>query len=54
LLIALAYVNRLPINQNDVQERNQQVMMMSKIYASAQQVIVWLGIEKVKIPRLLV
>jgi hypothetical protein len=56
LYVALAYLRRsdqcrtlwidaLCINQSNVPERNQQVGMMGEIYASATQVLVWLGEE---------
>jgi hypothetical protein len=37
------WVDAVSINQSDVEERNQQVAMMRDIYASATDVIIWLG-----------
>lgn len=37
------WIDAVSINQSDVDERNAQVSMMDKIYASASQVLVWLG-----------
>lgn len=37
------WIDAICINQNDREERSQQVAMMREIYASATQVIIWLG-----------
>src|SRR4051812_20299048 len=37
------WVDRICINQDDPDEKDQQISMMDKIYTSAQKVIVWLG-----------
>lgn len=37
------WVDALCINQADVEERNEQVRMMGRIYAGARRVLVWLG-----------
>ncbi|KAK3312553.1 heterokaryon incompatibility protein-domain-containing protein [Apodospora peruviana] len=37
------WIDAICINQNDVQERSQQVLLMQRIYGHAEQVIVWLG-----------
>jgi len=37
------WIDALCINQDDVQERSAQVFQMAKIYATAEQVIIWLG-----------
>lgn len=39
----LLWIDALCINQDDVQERNEQVLQMPKIYEAAERVIVWLG-----------
>jgi len=39
----LLWIDALCINQGDIQERNSQVLMMRDIYATAQDVAVWLG-----------
>lgn len=39
------WIDQLCINQQDVQERNQQVAMMDRIYGQAKQVVSWLGEE---------
>jgi hypothetical protein len=53
------WIDALCINQENIQERNQQVELMSKVYSSALQVLVWLGegndkigwaIEQMKLP----
>ncbi|TLD09692.1 hypothetical protein PspLS_11381 [Pyricularia sp. CBS 133598] len=41
----LLWVDAVCINQNDIAERSAQVLRMKKIYSSAEEVIVWLGIE---------
>jgi hypothetical protein len=41
--IQYLWVDAICINQADLEERAQQVSVMGKIYASAEQVIVWLG-----------
>jgi len=43
LLIAFVDVDVFCINQQDIQERNQQVIIMSEIYRAANRVVVWLG-----------
>jgi hypothetical protein len=42
-LLRMIWVDALCINQEDVEERGQQVQIMATMYASASQVIVWLG-----------
>lgn len=37
------WIDAICINQEDLEERNAQVLRMSSIYSSAQEVIVWLG-----------
>jgi len=37
------WIDQICINQADVQERNHQVQLMSKIYSSAETVLIWLG-----------
>ncbi|EXK24046.1 hypothetical protein FOMG_19208 [Fusarium oxysporum f. sp. melonis 26406] len=37
------WIDAICINQDDIQERNSQVAMMSQIYGSAQGVLAWLG-----------
>ncbi|KAH7071686.1 heterokaryon incompatibility protein-domain-containing protein, partial [Paraphoma chrysanthemicola] len=37
------WIDAICINQNDMKERSKQVTFMATIYASAQQVVVWLG-----------
>ena len=37
------WIDQLCINQSDLTEKSQQVQMMGKIYASAKEVIAWLG-----------
>jgi hypothetical protein len=44
------WIDAICINQFDTQERNHQVAMMGKIYATASQVLVWLG-PQLDIPR---
>jgi hypothetical protein len=39
----ILWVDAISINQEDVQERNHQVSLMSSIYTNASQVTVWLG-----------
>jgi hypothetical protein len=39
----LLWIDAICINQEDTDERQEQVAMMGRIYASAQEVIVWLG-----------
>jgi Heterokaryon incompatibility protein (HET) len=39
------WVNRIAINQNDLNERAQQVKLMTEIYSSASVVLVWLGVS---------
>ncbi|KAH6719484.1 heterokaryon incompatibility protein-domain-containing protein, partial [Leptodontidium sp. MPI-SDFR-AT-0119] len=38
------WVDAICINQSDIEERNQQVARMSRIYRCASQVIIWLGL----------
>jgi hypothetical protein len=38
------WVDALCINQADIQERNYQVRLMSRIYTQAREVVVWLGV----------
>lgn len=40
---ALLWIDAICINQNDIQERAQQVKLMSQIYSSAYPAIIWLG-----------
>jgi hypothetical protein len=40
------WVDALCINQGDIQEKNVQVPLMSRIYRSAERVLVWLGPEE--------
>jgi Heterokaryon incompatibility protein (HET) len=40
------WIDALCINQSDIQERNSQVLIMHKIYASAGFVIAWLGSDE--------
>lgn len=39
------WIDAICINQADVEERNQQVSKMGNIYASAYEVIIWLGVS---------
>lgn len=39
------WIDALCINQDEIQERNQQVLLMYKIYQKAEQVPIWLGEE---------
>ena len=41
----LIWIDAICINQEDLLERNAQVTLMFRIYGSAQQALVWLGIE---------
>ncbi|ETS85094.1 hypothetical protein PFICI_03119 [Pestalotiopsis fici W106-1] len=41
--VPLLWIDALCINQVDLDERSKQVLLMSKIYASAQHVWIWLG-----------
>lgn len=43
LVIALASVDPVCINQRDIGERNHQVFMMNRVYSAAEQALVWLG-----------
>jgi hypothetical protein len=43
LLIAFRWYDAVCIDQTNIQERNQQVQEMSKIYAQASLVRIWLG-----------
>lgn len=42
--IRVIWVDAVCINQDDVQERNQQILYMARIYKQAKQVVVWLGV----------
>lgn len=42
----LFWIDAICINQEDLEERNRQVEMMWRIYRCADQVIVWLGIDR--------
>jgi hypothetical protein len=37
------WIDTLSINQNDIPEKNQQVMLMGKIYSNCRKVVMWLG-----------
>lgn len=39
------WVDGICINQGDAEERNAQVAMMSRIYAAASKVVIWLGLQ---------
>ena len=39
----LVWVDQICINQLDIDERNSQVRMMSKVYSKAEKVVIWLG-----------
>jgi len=39
----MLWIDALCINQQSIEERNHQVLLMGKIYAGARKVIVWLG-----------
>ena len=41
----MLWADQICINQNDLQERTQQVLLMSKIYERARSTVVWLGEE---------
>ncbi|KAI1163633.1 HET-domain-containing protein [Nemania serpens] len=41
--IAYIYIDQICINQEDIQERNNQVRLMSDIYTQSSLVVVWLG-----------
>jgi hypothetical protein len=43
-------IDRLCINQSDLDKRNDQVKLMDKIYQKAKKTIVWLGIEDNSLP----
>ena len=45
-LDAQSLISRAAINQGDVLERNQQVLLMKKIYSKAERVIGWLGSDE--------
>jgi hypothetical protein len=47
----LIWADQISINQADPKERSQQVMLMNKIYKNANQVLVWLGCDEVKIAK---
>lgn len=40
------WVDAICINQNDVPERNKQVLLMRQVYEKAASTIVWLGVER--------
>lgn len=42
--IRVIWVDAVCINQDDVEERNQQILYMARIYKQAKQVVVWLGV----------
>lgn len=42
-LSRVLWIDALCINQHDIDERNQQVRIMSSIYRSAKQVLIWIG-----------
>ncbi|KAL9066380.1 MAG: hypothetical protein Q9161_007599 [Pseudevernia consocians] len=42
--VHVIWVDAVCINQDDVQERNQQILYMARIYKQAKQVVVWLGV----------
>jgi hypothetical protein len=46
--VLLLWIDAISINQQDIQERNQQVAVMTEIYESAAFVTSWLGEEHVK------
>ncbi|KAF8859326.1 heterokaryon incompatibility, partial [Acephala macrosclerotiorum] len=39
----LVWIDAICVNQEDLDERSQQVMLMRNIYSPARRVIVWLG-----------
>ena len=41
----IIWADAICINQNDIAERNQQVQIMRHVYASASEVVIWLGEE---------
>ena len=41
------WIDAICINQDDIAERNSQILMMTEIYATAKMVIVWLGEEDI-------
>lgn len=41
----MIWIDQLCINQDDIQERNSQVLLMCRIYRRAQGVVIWLGEE---------
>jgi hypothetical protein len=41
----IIWADAICINQNDIPERNQQVQIMRQVYASASEVVIWLGEE---------
>jgi hypothetical protein len=45
LLVSLFGVDRLRIDQANIEERNEQVQLMGSIYARADEVLVWLEAE---------
>ncbi|TGO37574.1 hypothetical protein BHYA_0094g00380 [Botrytis hyacinthi] len=44
----ILWVDTICIDQNNIEERNQQVQLIAKIYSSAYRVVVWLGEEKLE------
>ena len=42
--VRVIWVDAVCINQDDVRERNQQILYMARIYKQAKQVVVWLGV----------
>ena len=42
--VRVIWVDAVCINQDDVGERNQQILYMARIYKQAKQVVVWLGV----------
>lgn len=47
------WVDAVCINQNDVQERNEQVRQMGRIYSQAERVLIWLGSPDAEIEKTL-
>jgi hypothetical protein len=41
--IVTLWIDQICINQTDLQEKNQQLPLMSQIYSGAEQVLIWLG-----------
>jgi hypothetical protein len=44
------WVDALCINQEDLEEKNLQILRMRSIYKSADEVIAWIGIERCGVP----